>query len=54
MNDELGGQIMKEFVGIRAKTYSFYKTTMILTKKQKAQKNVSYKENLNFKTIETV
>ena len=25
MEDELGGQIMKEFVGLRAKTYSYLK-----------------------------
>ena len=25
MKDELGGQIMKEFVGVRAKTYSYLK-----------------------------
>ena len=54
MNDELGGQIMKEFVGTRAKTYSYLQDNNGIDKKQKAQKNVSYKENLNFKTIETV
>ena len=54
MNDELGGQIMKEFVGTRAKTYSYLQDNNGIDKKQKAQKNVSYKENLNFKTIGTV
>ena len=34
MIDELGGQIMKEFVGLGAKTYSYLKT-------QKAQRSVS-------------
>ena len=41
MKDELSGSIMKNFVGLRAKTYSYLKDLMIKTKKQKAQKSVS-------------
>ena len=41
MKDELSGSIMKKFVGLRAKTYSYLKDLMIETKKQKAQKSVS-------------
>ena len=51
MKDELGGQIMEEFVGLKAKTYSYLKTTLTKTKKQKIQKSVSQKENLNFNII---
>ena len=36
MKDKLGGQIMKEFVGLRAKTYSYKED-----KKQMAQNSVS-------------
>ena len=42
---------MKEFVGLREKTYRYL---MMKIKEQKSQKTVSYKENLNFKIIKTV
>ena len=35
---ELGGQITKEFVGLRAKTCSYLKETMMKTKKQRHKK----------------
>ena len=41
MKDELGGQLMKELVGLRAKTYSYLKEKAMRIKKQKAQKSVS-------------
>ena len=40
MKDELGGQIIEEFVGLRAKTYSYLKDNNDEDKKQKAQKSV--------------
>ena len=33
MEDELGGKIMKEFVGLRAETYSYLKITIMKIKK---------------------
>ena len=41
MKDELGGQIMKEFAALRAKTYSYLKDNNDEDKKQRAQKSVS-------------
>ena len=54
MRDELGGQIMKQFVGLRAKTHSYLKDNNDEDKKQKAQKSVTQKKKLNFKIIKTV
>ena len=41
MRDKLGGQTMKEFVVLKANTYSYLKKTTMKIKKQKAQKSVS-------------
>ena len=43
MNDELGEQIMKEFVGIRAKTYSY-----LIDKKAKGTKKCIINRKLKF------
>ena len=40
MRDELGGQIMKTFIGLKAKIYSYLKDNND-EDKQKAQKGVS-------------
>ena len=50
MKDELGGQIMKEFVELRAKSYSYLNKNNDEDKKAKGPK----KENLNFKIIKSV
>ena len=53
MKDELGGQIMKEFVVLRAKTYSYLKDNKNEDKKRyKNTKNCVMKK-LNFKIIKT-
>ena len=41
MKDELGGRIMKEFVGLRAKRYGYLKDNNDEDKKAKPQKSVS-------------
>ena len=41
MKDELGGQIMKEFVGLRTKIYSYLKDNNNEDKKAKGTKSVS-------------
>ena len=50
MKDELRGQIMKEFVELRAKSYSYLNKNNDEDKKAKGRK----KENLNFKIIKSV
>ena len=52
MIDELGGQIMKEFVGLGAKTYSYLKDNNDEDKNAKSTKKC-VKGNLNFDTIKT-
>ena len=44
MKDELGRQIMKNFVGLRAKTYSFIKDNNDEDKKAKGTKKVCHKK----------
>ena len=48
MKDELGGQIMKEFVGLRAKTYSYLKDNNYEAKKAKGTKKSVIKRKLKF------
>ena len=46
MKNELGGQIMKEFVGLRAKTYSCLEDNNDEDKKGKGTKNCVIKRKL--------
>ena len=48
MKDELGGQVMKEFVGLRPKTYSYLKDNNDEDKKIKGPKKYVIKRKLNF------
>ena len=49
MRDELGGQIMKEFVRLRTKTYSYLKDNTDEDKKAKGTKKCVIKRKLKFK-----
>ena len=44
MKDELCAQIMKEFVGLRAKTYSYLKDNNDENQKSKRHKKVCHKK----------
>ena len=48
MKDELGGQIMKKFLGLRAKTYSYLKENHDENKKAKGAKKCVIKKELKF------
>ena len=49
MKDELGGEIMKEFVVLREKTYSYLKDNKEEDKKSKKHKKFVIKRKLKFK-----
>ena len=44
MKDELGGQILKKFVGLRAKMYSYLKDNNVEDKRVKRHKKVYHKK----------
>ena len=53
MENELGGQIMKEFVGLRAKTYSYLKDNIVEDKKAKGTKKYVIKRKLKIQDYKT-
>ena len=48
MKDEIGGQVIKEFVGLRKKTYSYLKDNNDEDKKAKGTKKCDIKRKLKF------
>ena len=54
IKDELGGQIMKKFVGLRAKTHSYLKDNNNEDKKAKGTKKCAIKRILIFQDYKTV
>ena len=54
MKDELSGKIIKEVVGLRAKSYSYLIDDGSKDKKAKGTKKCVKKENLNWKIIKTL
>ena len=52
MKDELGGKIMKRFVGLRVKTYSYLKEHNDEDKKAKGTKKCVIKRNLNLEAAQ--
>ena len=54
MKDELGEKIVKKFVGLRAKTYSYLIDDGSENKKAKDTKKKCHKKKLNLKIIQTL
>ena len=54
MKDQLGGNIMTKFAGLRAKTYSYLIDDVSEDKKAKGTKKCVVKKDWNFKIIRTV
>ena len=54
MKDKLVGEIMKELVGLKEKTYSYLKDNNDQNKKAKGWKTLSQKEKLNSKIKKAV
>ena len=52
MKDELGGQIRKEFVELRAKTYSYLKDNNGKNKKAKGPKTYIIKRKLIYQRLQ--
>ena len=54
MKDKVGGKIMKKFVGIRAKTYSYLIVNGSKDKRAKGTKKCIIKKTLNLEIVRTV
>ena len=54
MKDELGIQIMKQFLGLRAKTYSYLKDNNDEDKKVKGTRKCVIKKPLNLEIIKNI
>ena len=54
MKDELGGEIITEFVALRPKTYSYMTEKFVEMKKAQGTKKCVIKKMLKFETIKRV